>query len=183
MAFAANLLMVVLELLGLYQVRSMLSWKLVVFYTQLSNLIAFGTSVLFLFLPAGELVLLRYLSTCMLMMTFCVTAFVLIPMGGKPEKLLLSGNGLYHHLLCPLLSLASYVFFEKHITSFWAVLLPAGITLFYGLTMVALNAKRLVDGPYPFFKIKQQSALATVVWMAALTGVIALISLALACIP
>lgn len=75
MAFAANLLMVVLELLGLYQVRSMLSWKLVVFYTQLSNLIAFGTSVLFLFLPAGELVLLRYLSTCMLMMTFCVTAF------------------------------------------------------------------------------------------------------------
>lgn len=59
MAFAANLLMVVLELLGLYQVRSMLSWKLVVFYTQLSNLIAFGTSVLFLFLPAGELVLLR----------------------------------------------------------------------------------------------------------------------------
>ena len=181
MAFAANLLMVVLELLGLYQVRSMLSWKLVVFYTQLSNLIAFGTSVLCLFLPAGELVLLRYLSTCMLMMTFCVTAFVLIPMGGKPEKLLLSGNGLYHHLLCPLLSLASYVFFEEHITSFWAVLLPAGITLFYGLTMVALNAKRLVDGPYPFFRVHQQSVCRTILWMIALMFLASGLSLGIAC--
>ena len=93
MAVAANLLMVVLELLGLYQVRSKLSWKLVVFYTQLSNLIAFGTSLLFLFLPAGQLALLRYLSTCMLMMTFCVTAFVLIPWAAVPGSFCFPATG------------------------------------------------------------------------------------------
>ena len=181
MAVAANLLMVVLELLGLYQVRSKLSWKLVVFYTQLSNLIAFGTSLLFLFLPAGQLALLRYLSTCMLMMTFCVTAFVLIPMGGSPGKLLFSGNGLYHHLLCPLLSFVSYLFFEEHVTSFWAALLPAGITLVYGLTMVALNAKRLVDGPYPFFRVHQQSVSRNILWMIALILLVSGLSMGIAC--
>ena len=117
----------------------------------------------------------------MLVMTFFVTTCVLIPMGGKPEKLLLSGNGLYHHLLCPLLSLASYVFFEEHITSFWAVLLPAGITLFYGLTMVALNAKRLVDGPYPFFRVHQQSVCRTILWMIALMFLASGLSLGIAC--
>ena len=178
MAFAANLLMVVLELLGLYQVRSMLSWKLVVFYTQLSNLIAFGTSVLFLFLPAGELVLLRYLSTCMLMMTFCVTAFVLIPMGGDPKMLLWGGSGLYHHVLCPALTTVSYLFFENHAGP-GMIWLPMTVTLVYGLIMLWLNWKRIVDGPYPFFRVHHQSPVATVIWMAALVGMVGLISWAI----
>ena len=32
--------------------------------------------------------MLRYLNTCMLVMTFLVTTCVLIPMGGDPKKLL-----------------------------------------------------------------------------------------------
>ena len=73
------------------------------------------------------------------------------------------------------------MFFEEHITSFWAVLLPAGITLFYGLTMVALNAKRLVDGPYPFFRVHQQSVCRTILWMIALMFLASGLSLGIAC--
>ena len=81
----------------------------------------------------------------MLVMTFFVTTCVLIPMGGDPKKLLWSGNGLYHHVLCPILSTISYVFAERHSGMIW---LPVIVTLVYGLVMLYLNGIRKVDGPY-----------------------------------
>ena len=42
----------------------------------------------------------------------------------------------------------------------------------------ALNAKGVIDGPYPFFRVKKQSAFASVLWMTALFAVIAAISVA-----
>ena len=116
---------------------------------------------------------LRYLSNCMLVMTFFVTTCVLIPMGGDPKKLLWSGNGLYHHVLCPIVSTASYVFAEQHSGMIW---LPVIVTLVYGLVMLYLNGIRKVDGPYPFFRVHYQSAMATVLWMVALMAVMTGIS-------
>ena len=89
--------------------------------------------------------------------------------------MMLTNSGLYHHLLCPILSTASYVLWEAHSTV-WFV--PVILTFIYGMIMLYLNGKGKVDGPYPFFRVRQQSALATVLWMAALTGVITLIALA-----
>ena len=56
--------------------------------------------------------------------------------------------------------------------------LPVTVTLIYGLTMLYLNAKERVDGPYPFFRVRTQKTSSTVMWMAALTCLIAVISLA-----
>ena len=109
----------------------------------------------------------------MLVMTFLVTTCVLIPMGGDPKKLLWSGNGLYHHVLCPIISTASYVFAEQHSGMIW---LPVIVTLIYGLVMLYLNGIRKVDGPYPFFRVHNQSVAATVLWMVVLMAVMAGIS-------
>ena len=143
-------------------------WKSLVFYTQLSNLVtAVSTLLLLVFGQPYWITVLRYISTCMLVMTFFVTTCVLIPMGGDPRKLLWSGSGLYHHILCPVISTASYILFEEHAegTLIW---LPAVLTLAYGLIMLYLNGKKLVDGPYPFFRVHNQSAMATTLWMVVL---------------
>ena len=168
------LVILLLEARGLSLSVSDRRWRVLVFYTQLSNLITTVSAMLLVGLGQPPWVTtLRYLSTCMLVMTFFVTTCVLIPMGGDPKKLLWSGNGLYHHVLCPILSTISYTFVERHSDIIW---LPVIITLIYGLIMLYLNWIRKVDGPYPFFRVHNQTALATVLWMVVLMAVMAGIS-------
>ncbi len=179
MAIAINSIIIVLELIGLYLCGRRGGWKILQYYTFLSNLITLFSSVLFL-LAGEKAAWLRYTATCLLTMTFLVTLCILVPMGAGFKTMMLTDSGLYYHTLCPILSALSYLLWEKH-ASAWFI--PVIFTFVYGMVMLYLNWKGTVDGPYPFFKIKQQSALATVVWMAALTGAIALISLAIVSIP
>ena len=51
-----------------------------------------------------------------------------------------------------------------------------------GLIMLYLNGIRKVDGPYPFFRVHNQSVLATVLWMIVLTAVITAISAGVAAV-
>jgi len=173
MGIALNIALILLELWALRMVISR-GWKLFVFYTQISNILTFLSSAAFLAFGAGA-AWLRYTSVCMMVMTGLVTAFVLVPMGGDPKQLLWSGSGLYHHVICPVLTLVSYVFFEPHV-GFGLLWVPVAITLVYGMIMLYLNAKGIVDGPYPFFRVRQQSAGATVLWMLILVIALTVIS-------
>ena len=160
-----NFVLLVLEAIGLYISISERKWLVFIFYTQLSNMVAAVSALLLVVLGHRPwIAALRYLSTCMLVLTFFVTVCVLIPLGDSPKVLLFSGNGLYQHLLCPLLCTISYIFFEKHCPKS-ALMLPVIVTLVYGLIMLALNALKAVDGPYPFFRVYQQPVGATVLWM------------------
>lgn len=171
MAFIANIAIIVCEILGLSQIWKARSWKLFQFYTVLSNLIAWAAAVVFLLTgPGGISMYLRYLATCMLAMTFLVTLCFLVPAGGGFKKLMLTESGLYYHLIVPILSLVSYVFWEPH-TDVW--LLPFLVTLVYGIIMLILNGTGRADGPYPFFRVRNQSITATVLWMLVLLGIIA----------
>ena len=174
MAIAANLIVIVLELIGLTLSAKRRGWKLVQFYTQLSNIAALLSSVCFL-LVGERAAGLRFTGVCMVIMTFLVTLLILVPMGAGFKKMMLTGSGLYHHTLCPVLSTASYLLWEPH-SSVWLV--PVLLTFAYGMLMLYLNGKGKADGPYPFFRVREQSVLATVLWMAALTGLIALIAFA-----
>lgn len=178
MAFAANALIILCEILGIAKSWKGRSWKVFLFYTQLSNMIVLAASAVLL-LSGGSTaaVYLRYLATCMLAMTFLVTTCILVPGGGGFKPLMLSGNGLYHHTIVPVVSLISYVFWESH-TDVW--LLPSLITLAYGMIMLALNGTGKADGPYPFFRVKNQSVAATILWMILLFGMIAAVSLVIA---
>ena len=59
--------------------------------------------------------------------------------------------------------------------SVWQV--PVAITFVYGIVMMYMNYRECFDGPYPFFRVNHQSRLATVLWMAGLTGMITVIAL------
>lgn len=175
MIIAINTVVIVLEIIGLRISTSERHWTIFAYYTQISNIITLISSVTLIISGSHEVsVTLRYLSSCMLTMTFLITLFVLVPMGGGFKRLMLSGNGLYHHTLCPVLSVSSYILLEQH-ASTW--MLPAAITFVYGIIMLVMNAKDLFDGPYPFFRVHDQSKAATVIWMMILTSIIAVISI------
>ncbi len=169
-----NLIVICLETTGLYISVSARKQEVFAYYTQLANMVTLVSSVLAtLFGFTALTVLLRYLSTCMLVMTFLITLFVLVPMGGGFRKLMLSGNCLYHHTLCPIISVYSYVLFEQHCGYWW---LPAVLTLAYGLIMLYMNRIEKYDGPYPFFRVNHQSETATVLWVIVLLIIISAIS-------
>lgn len=175
MSFAINIAVIILEIIGLRISISERKWKIFAYYTQISNIITLVSSVFFVVSQSNVVTItLRYLSSCMLTMTFLITLFVLVPMGGGFRKLMLSGNGLYHHTLCPMLSVTSYIIWEQH-SSLW--ILPTVLTFIYGIVMLIMNGKGLFDGPYPFFRVRNQSKLATVIWILVLIGIIAAISI------
>ena len=121
MSFAINIAVIILEIIGLRISISERKWKIFAYYTQISNIITLVSSVFFVVSQSSVVTItLRYLSSCMLTMTFLITLFVLVPMGGGFRKLMLSGNGLYHHTLCPILSTISYLFWEPH-SSLWSI--------------------------------------------------------------
>ena len=171
------LIILILDARVLYLTFGIRRWKMLVFYTQLSNIAAMLSVLLVvIFGETSFTSLIRYISSCMLVMTFIVTAFVLVPMGGSAKILLFSGNGLYLHLIIPILSVGSYMLLERHVSNVLYFLVPTVLTFIYGMLMLYLNYKDVVEGPYPFFKVKDQSVPATVLWMSVLTCVIALIS-------
>ncbi len=172
-----NIIVIILEAIGLSVSISDRKWKIFAYYTQISNLLTIVSSIVYVLFPQTAFSgLLRYLSSCMLTMTFLVTLFVLVPMGGGFRNLMLSGNGLYHHTLCPVISVLSYIFLESHVPVWY---LPPVITLVYGITMMYMNHIEKFDGPYPFFRVNHQSVTATIVWIIILFSVISVISLLL----
>lgn len=178
MAIAANILVVAFEIVGLRIAIADRGVRILAYYTQISNIVALVSSLAFLVLGSAAAPL-RYLSSCMLVMTFLITVCVLIPMGGDFKKLMLLDNGLYHHTLCPIVSVASYVLWEAHASM---PLIPIAATMVYGFTLLGINAARKVDGPYPFFRVYKQSLRATVLWVIALIAIITAISLGVAAV-
>ena len=176
-ALIANIIVIILELAGFNISRSR-GLMMLVFYTQLSNLVTLVSSVCYLISSDSAFTAsMRYLSTVMLTMTVLVTLFVLIPSGAGFARMMLTGNGLFHHTLCPAVSITSYMLWEQH-SSAWAV--PVIVTFIYGVVMLYLNHAEIVDGPYPFLRIRQQSVKATVIWMTVLIVLVTGLSLGIA---
>ena len=142
-----------------------------IYYTQCSNLILLAAAAIHLIcllrrnVPAWA-ERLRYVAACLTTVTFTVTICVLIPWYGYPEYFLLQSNGLFQHLLCPLLAVAGLPFLGKmrRQDCRWAVL-P---TLVYGIVFYGLNLLRVVTGPYPFLFVYDQPWYMSVVWFAVL---------------
>ena len=119
---------------------------------------------------------MRYLACCMLTMTSLVTVFILTPATGDVRGMLFSGSQLYHHTLCPILSVLSFILLEKRATARGDILIPVTVTILYGIIMICLNGAGLYDGPYPFFQVHRIGIPATILWVIVLMVVIALIS-------
>ena len=177
MYIAVNNLLLILEGICLYLRLKSKGPRIFIFYTLISNAVCFISSAAILITGGNAFAaVLRYLATCMLIMTFLVVILVLVPASKNAYGLLVKGDESVFHVLAPVLSTLSYLLWEPH-SGLW--LPPVILTFAYGIIMLYFNAKGKVEGPYPFFRVREQSSSATVIWMAALTGLIAAIALGL----
>lgn len=112
--------------------------------------------------------ILKYVAVCCLMVTFLVVVLVLAPMFGGASAyraMLTQGDMLYHHLLCPLLILLSFLLFDRvpvktAVAAGYAVI-P---TLLYAAVTVTLNILGIMEGPYPFLRVYDQPVWVSCVW-------------------
>ena len=170
-ALLLNLCVIPISLIGFYQAYQQVGKQIFIYYTEISNLIALLSSILYVL--GIRISDLRYTAVCMLSMTALISLFVLSPMDGGIRKNMIEGNTLCHHTLVPLLTFISYVFFEVHSKAYYY---PVLISLVYGLWMYYLNYKKKMEGPYPFFKIYEVGFKMAVVWLIILVAAILLIS-------
>ncbi len=153
------------------------------FYTLDSNLLLLAACALQAFYEAAILLgrrffvpswvrLFKYVAVCTTTVTFFVVVLVLVPMAGGLSALpdaLFSGSSLFHHLLCPVLGFLVFVLLDHPLfpdrrVTLWA-LVP---TLLYAAAAIALNLAGVLCGPYPFLRVREQTALQSVLWCAAL---------------
>ncbi len=180
-AIAINFLIVILEIIAIIGGALHLKeygFKMFYFYTQDSNLILMISCLIMAIfqlriitnksneIPAG-LQRLKFIATSVVTLTFLIVVFVLIPLAGWDsllDKLFLKAK-LYHHFLCPLLAFFSFVCLEKNpklkIKDTVYALIP---TVVYALILTILNILKIVEGPYPFFKVYEQSVFISCIW-------------------
>lgn len=142
------------------------------YYTQVSNVVAVISSAIYIALRKSDgklrtfVTCSRYLGACMLTMTFLVVVCIFIPFG-TPEttkRLLCSVNGMLHHIVCPVISAVSYIFFEDGVRTRKALLVPFIATAIYSFTVYTLNFLRLAPAPYPFFEVYEHPVWELVAW-------------------
>lgn len=106
------------------------------FFTTLSNvLLALSSAVLLVCSLWGELpvwaVMLKYAGTAAVTVTMLTVLLFLGPVSHQ-WKLLLTGPQLLLHLICPILALVSFIFFENTALPLWTVILGVLPVLLYG---------------------------------------------------
>ena len=170
-----NLLIIILEIVGLMTVYVLYHQLGIVFYTVLSNiLLLISSSLLVGFITHKKkipewLSILKYTSTICATITFLVVILVLAPMYGFNYKhMLFEHELLYLHFLCPVLSIITFVFYDK--IDIDRVFMGAIATLTYIAVLLPLNLLRIVDGPYPFLRVYNQSIFMSFVWFIVMVG-------------
>ena len=166
-AILCNTVIVMLEVVAAVITTAALGVTQFQYYTQDSNYFAMIVSILFLVIACRTdrekplpqwVVLLRYMATCLLSVTFLVVIFILSPIGGINGyyTLLFTGSMPFEHLLCPLLSFFSLILFEEPPKLKSASLFALIPTLLYAAVAVPLNVAKIWHGPYPFFYVYEQ---------------------------
>lgn len=167
-----NIIIIVMEIIGIVTHIIYNSNFDLQYYTHVSNLLNLIASCIFLFyvlrnkgLPKWASIL-KYTATVALTVTFLVVVFVLAPMDNFNYKFyLIDKSMLYIHLLCPILTVVSFILFEEHrISGIKDIIKTLYYTLVYSVVLIILNLACIVDGPYPFLRIRKNSLLCSIMW-------------------
>ena len=165
-ALSINILIIILEIIGTAISLTRSGAHSLIYYTVLSNILALVSCVIYAcFLlkggePVGAALRLRYCATVCLSVTFY----------GTVADILYKGPQIYHHLLSPILSFASFCFFERGQLPVKIILIGALPTLLYAIVSVTLNILRVIKGPYPFLLVYEQPWYVSVLWFVLIMG-------------
>lgn len=185
-----NVVLVIMEFVGLvlmvelYKSYNLHPFGWFKYYTQLSNIFSMLAALTVAIFTARDLIkntdstleivrLIKFSSACCLTETLLVTMFVLAPMGmmGGFVPIMFEGPNLYHHFLCPIVSVLSLCILERgeKITLRHCVysMVP---TLIYGVAAVVLNLTKVWHGPYPFLYVYEQPVYMSIIWAVVILG-------------
>ena len=177
-AIISNIILVVLELIGLILTITKNKTFMIQYYTQDSNLFALIVSSIYLYyLVEKEKVpkiidLLKYTSVLCLTITFLVVILVLAPMFNFNYKwFLFDGDFIFYHFLCPIISLVSFILFESNeLKGIKDVIRSMSPTLIYSIILIMLNILNIVTGPYPFLEVRKNGIFISIIWSIVLLG-------------
>lgn len=175
-----NITMVILEIIACSWAFKRNGASILKFYTVLSNILGGVSAAMFLLakLLWDEVpmwvTMLRYCSVVCLMQTFLVVVLVLAPMTKPPDTLyglLFERSQKFHHIICPLLTAASFLFFEGG-CPFGTVhkLLAVAPTLLYAAVTIPLNWYGKLRGPYPFLYVRENKWYVSIMWAVVVLG-------------
>ncbi|MBE5926602.1 MAG: hypothetical protein E7270_06530 [Lachnospiraceae bacterium] len=154
------------------------------YYTVLSNIMCGVISIIYIFVLLKNMnvddfvvfkwiKMLRFLVVVCLMVTFIVVVTVLIPTNGASSisRYLFERANLFHHLLCPLFMTITYIVLEKEVKlgrrEEMFTLIP---TILYAIVTLTLNILRVMEGPYPFLYVYEQSVFESIIWVVVIIG-------------
>lgn len=176
-AFCVNLTVAVMAIRGAMTSYSHCKLGMLQYYTVLSNLFgAIACLLVCAFQLSGSVPQwaygVQYAAACCLTVTFLVVVFVLAPTAGEHgyRAMLLKDDMLYHHLLCPILILISFILLERPSLPLRYAFFAMFPTLLYGTAALILNLLRKLDGPYPFLRVYEQSFYMSAFWFVAIIG-------------
>ena len=183
-----NLLIIIFELLGLYltlKTNKKISFE---YYTEDSNMLCLLTSILFLISmkfcikTPKWLKMLKFISTIGLGLTFITVIFILLPMYDfNYNFLLFDGSLFFYHLICPLLAITTFIFFDDvGKVNIKDTVLGLSFTIIYSIILISFNINGKITGPYPFLKVYEQGVTKSVLWCFLLLSMSYLISYILA---
>lgn len=179
-----NILIVVLEIIGIIYTLSSYKLNLFMYYTIDSNILLLFASILYLIgLFTGKnnkfVHLLKFSATVSVAITFIVVLSILSWSSSLSlYNLLVKDAMLYHHILCPLLAITSFILFEKYDNKMNRYQLKGLLfTVLYAVVIIFLNIFKIISGPYPFLMVYNQSIIASIIWfilMACITYIVSL---------
>ncbi len=191
-AVGLNALLFITEIVGFVYSFIDVGWLVFTYYTELSNMLLLFSAGAVLLSAYFNLRkgcgtnffthLTRFIATSSGTLTFLVVIFILIPMYPNPLTLLYERSMLFHHTICPILSIVSFLFFEKEESRNLTYRhIPYGIALtaVYGAIFITLNAVKAFYGPYPFLYVYEQPVWMSIVWFILVFGLSYGISVAL----
>ncbi len=179
-----NILIIILEIIGFIISYKTNNYIAIQFYTEDSNILALVICTIFsIYLIFNKqipkwLSILKYASTICLTLTFLVIILILAPMFNfNYVGMLFKGTMLYHHFLCPILAIITFIFFDNlgNIEKDYTIK-GLYLTFIYAIVLIILNIIDIVEGPYPFLMVKKQSILASIIWFIIIIGLAYFIS-------
>ena len=171
-----NILIIIMEIIGLVLSIQALGSKVFLYYTQDSNLFLMLTSLLYLITykkKNKKLVgILKYGATLSVLITFIVVVLVLKPtMHLSYRWLMLEKSNLFYHTLCPIVGVITFVFFDKiKVKGVKDNLYSLIFTFIYTIVFLVLNIIKVVEGPYPFLMIYKNPIWVSILWFIVIEG-------------
>ncbi len=181
-ALAVNILIVLMEVISAV-IGFLLRWdeyklKALFFYTQDSNLFALVACTLLAVSeiecliekrnsPSKTSLIMKYMASSTLSLTFLVVLFVLIPLAGWSSfsEKLFQDTKLYHHFLCPLFVTFSFIYLDDFCNLKPKYACFAFIpTVCYAVILTLLNILKVVEGPYPYLRVYNQPLYMSLLW-------------------